>query len=661
MTLTQTLIVHGTGTQAGDTNEMRSVTDIFAPSIGRRNSPLHIGAVKANMGHGEAAAGIMGFMKTLLVLQKCYIPPHVGIKTRLNPALPGDLTERGVIIPYTGTAWQPNSERQRLTMVNNFGAAGGNTSIIMEEATPRPRTGQDKRQAQIITVSAKTAFSLSENIKRLIKYVEERPESSPSDISYSLTARKSHFSYRVSVVATTRINIIELLQPYVESSLYQTPNSAKQPPLAFAFTGQGTFYIGIATQLYRDSALFRRHLNQLDHLARSQKFPSFLSIVTKSCSLEDVSTVTMHLAIVCVEISLARLWASYGVTPHCVIGHSLGEYAALVVAGVLSDSAAVFLVGTRARLLETVCTPSTHGMLSVRTSVKSITDTASPLGIPFEIACINGPNETVVGGSLSDMKTLSDALGAAGHRALLLNVPHAYHTSQMDSLIDEFTRQSRAIEFKKPAIPIISPQHARVLDAGIPIGIEYLAASTRKTVDFSGALQNAWESGVLSTSTIWVEIGHHPTCSGFITRTLPSTRLACSSLHRDIEDWTTVAKSLSTLYEAGVDIDWNEYHSPFEQALRLVDLPTYAWKNTNYWIDYRGEWNLTKGRCEPEITPSPNTQAHFSSSIHRIISEHYSDTNAQVSAETSITDPNLQGVVDGHAMNGHGVASSVSI
>lgn len=203
------------------------------------------------------------------------------------------------------------------------------------------------------------------------------------------------------------------------------------------------------------------------------------------------------------------------------------------------------------------------------------------------------------------------------------------------------------------------PTSGRVLEAGDPVGIGYLTGSTRQTVDFSGALQNAWEAGVISTSTAWVEIGHHPTCSGFITRTLPSTRLACTSLHRDLKGWTTLAKALSALYEAGVDIDWNEYHSPFERALRLVDLPTYAWKNTNNWIDYRGEWNLTKGR-ELEIAPSPTTHPHISSSIHRIISEHYNDSKAHVSAETSITDPSLQDVVDGHAMNGHGVASSVS-
>ncbi|KAL9625057.1 MAG: hypothetical protein Q9160_000786 [Pyrenula sp. 1 TL-2023] len=656
--------MHGTGTQAGDGTEMRSVTSVFAPGtdghVRQRDSPLHIGSVKANVGHGEAAAGVMAFIKTMLALQKGIIPPHVGIKTRLNPALPGDLSNRNVLIPYKATSWGPSSKQTRLAMVNNFGAAGGNTSIIVEEAPLRPRTDEDKRKAQVITVSAKTAFSLHGNIKRLVDHLETSQDLSISDLSYTLSARKMHYNYRVSVLATSLIEAVDLLRPHVETSLAQAPVSGKQLPVAFAFTGQGTFYIGIGARLYRDSPLFRRLLDQFDSLARRQNFPSFLSIVAEHCRPEYVSTVTMHLAIVCVEIALARLWESFGVKPSVVIGHSLGEYAALTVAGVLSDSAAIFLVGTRAAILNSRCASETHGMLSVRTSVANIIQAAGDLR--FEIACINGPNETVVGGSLTEMEALSVALATAGHRAIRLDVAHAYHTNQMDTVLDDFVRQTKAIVYKKPSIPIISPLHARVLSITDSLDASYLAAATRGTVNFAGALNTAWESGVVSSSTIWLEIGHHPTCCGFISRTLPSTRLALSSLHRDSDNWTTLAKVLCALYSAGIDVDWNEYHRPFEQALRLVDTPTYAWNNKNYWIQYRGDWNLTKGRPGPEAesAPTSSVRGFQTSSIHRLISEQYSGSRAQLSAETSIIDLSLQGVVDGHAMNGCGVASSVS-
>ena len=653
--------MHGTGTQAGDGMEMSSVTSVFAPSAGShvrpRDSPLHIGSVKANVGHGEAAAGVMAFIKAMLVLQKGIIPPHVGIKTRLNPSLPGDLDQRNVNIPYTAASWGPSSEQTRLAMVNNFGAAGGNTSIIVEEAKPQPRTGEDPRPAQVITVSAKTALSLLENIKRLVDWVETQRDLSIADLSYTLSARKMHYNYRVSILATSRNEAVDLLRPHIETSLTQKPLSGKQSPVAFAFTGQGTFYTGIGAQLYRDSYLFRQQLGQLDSLARRQNFPSFLSIVAGTCRTDEVSTVSMHLAIVCAEIALARLWESLGVKPSLVIGHSLGEYAALSVAGVLSDGAAIFLVGTRATLLSSMCTSHTHGMVSVRTSVAEIVKAAG--GVPFEVACINGPNETVVGGSLGDMEAFSAAMAKSGHRTVRLDVAHAYHTSQMDQLLDEFARQTRAVVCKKPKIPVISPRHAKVLTPSDVVDVSYLAAATRGTVNFAGALNAAWESSVVSNSTIWVEIGHHPTLCGFISRTLPSTRLACPSLHRDSDNWTTMAKALCALYSAGMDIDWNEYHRPFEPALRLLDTPTYAWNNKNYWIQYRGDWNLTKGRGSAP-TPTLSVKGFQTSSIHRLVSEQYNGSKAILSAELSITDPSLREVVDGHAMNGFGVASSVS-
>ncbi|CAN9410790.1 unnamed protein product [Alternaria alternata] len=569
--------MHGTGTQAGDSNEMRSVTNVFAPSTGHirhPQSPLHIGTVKSNMGHGEAAAGIMAFVKTMLVFQKGIIPPHIGIKSRFNPALPGDLTKRNVVIPTTAADWAPNSDRKRLAMVNNFGAAGGNTSIIVEEAMPRSKKGDDARKLHVIVVSAKTAYSLQENLKALVDFIETRPELSIADLAYTLSARRNHYNYRVSILASSTAEAASSLRSHIETSLSQTPHSGKQPPIAFAFTGQGTFYIGIGTQLYRDSREFRQHIDRLDGLVRRQDFTSFLPIVAGTVQPKDVSIVTMNLAIICVEIALARLWESFGIKPSVVIGHSLGEYAALAVAGVLSESAAIFLVGTRAALLSSKCTARTHGMLSVRASVADVKRAGS--GIPFEISCINGPNETVLGGTLPSIEALSATLQAAGYRTFHLDLPHAYHTSQMDTITDELLRQTRSI--------------------------------------------------------------------------------------RDNDNWSTLTKSLCILYSAGVQIDWNEYHRPFEQALRLVDAPTYVWTNKNYWIQYRGDWNLTKGRAVSELQPAsapvPTVKGFQTSSIHRLTSEHYTESTATLSAESSITDPSLQGVVDGHAMNEYGVASS---
>lgn len=652
---------HGTGTGAGDPTEMRSVTSVFAPGQ-RRNTSLHIGSVKANVGHGEASAGIMSFIKTLLVFQKGQIPPHIGIKTGLNPSLPKDLDKRGVVIPLTATPWEASDGQKRLAMVNNFGAAGGNTAMILEEARPRPRVGKDSRPTHPIMVSAKTPFSLEQNLRRLVAFIEAHPDISIADLSYTLSARKMHYNYRVSILASSLEEVVTLLRKEIEAVVSQVPASLKQPAVAFAFTGQGTFYVGIGAQLYRDSRPFQRQLDQLDGIAQRQNFPSFLPIIKGTCIAKDVSTVSMHLAIVCVEIALTRLWSLFGITPSVVVGHSLGEYAALNAAGVFSDSDTIFLVGTRAVLLESKCTPATHGMLSIRASLDDIKKASG--GAYFEVACINGPEETVVGGPVAELEALANVLKGAGYRTIKLDVPHAYHTSQMQTLVDDFISSTKAVVPKRPRIPVISPRCSEVLTSGIDVS--YLAKATRETVDYVGCLHAARKSGVIPDSSVWVEIGHHPCCVSFIAKTLPGTLLTIPTLHRDQNNWATIGKALIGLYNAGASIDWSEYHSSFEQALRLVDTPNYAWNNKNYWIQYRGDWNLTKGQVLDGSNHSTNKVAQTvkgfrTTSIHEIRGENYFPTSAQILAESDMTDPALKDIIEGHAMNDYGVASSVSL
>lgn len=650
--------MHGTGTQAGDPTEMRSVTSVFAPhrNHARRSSPLHIGSVKANMGHGEAAAGIMAFIKTMLVFQKGIIPPHIGVKTGLNPALP-DLVKLDVAIPFKAMTWDSVPKRKRLAMVNNFGAAGGNTAMIIEEATLKPRLSHDTRHAHAITISAKTAQSLSMNISRLVDYIETSEGLSLADVAYTLSARRRHHEYRKSVVVKSLDDAAKQLRQHIETAITQAPTTVKRPPVAFAFAGQGNFYVGIGAQLYRDSSFFQAQLDQFDSLARRQNFPSFLPAIDTESNREMLPASSIHLAIVCVEISLARLFIALGVKPSIVIGHSLGEYAALAVAGVLSDSDTVFLVGKRAAILDSNCVGGTHSMVSVRASVADIKREAGEF--PYEVACINSPKETVIGGSVESLEAITGRLSKAGLRATRLDVPHAYHTSQMDSVVEDLHHQARGVTFNKPTIPIISPRDATFIQTGIAVDSSYLPTSLRKTVDFAGALSAAFEAGIVSRSTVWVELGHHPVCGGFISRTLPESRLVCSSLHRDNDNWVSLVKSLSSLYEVGLNIDWNEYHRPFEHALRLINAPTYAWSNKNYWIPYRGDWNLTKGQI-PDNPSLPAINDFQTSSIHRLYSETYDSSSTEIMAESEMTHSSLKSVIDGHAMNGYGVASSVS-
>ena len=339
--------LHGTGTQAGDYEEMSGVLDVYAPNTSprrRSDQTLHIGGVKANVGHGESVAGTTALIKVLLMLQKSSIPPHIGIKTEVNPRFPTDFDKRNVHIPFAQTAWPLSSEKRRLAAINNFGAAGGNTMMILEEAPLRqPIQSEDPRPSHVVAVSAKTKSALTANVQRLIDHLDNGDinTSSLSDIAYTTTARRYQHSYRVAITASdvdaARKNLesasstIEGLRPVGKSGV---------PSVAFAFTGQGASHQSMSLELYRDVPTFRDHIKHLDCLAQAQGFPSFVPALDGSQPQDhEHSPVITQLALVCMEIALAQYWASLGVVPDLVVGHSLGEYAAMHVAGVVRLSA----------------------------------------------------------------------------------------------------------------------------------------------------------------------------------------------------------------------------------------------------------------------------------------------------------------------------------
>ena len=315
-----------------------------------RTSPLYIGAAKANVGHGEAAAGVISFIKTLLVLQKEAVPRHVGIKNELTPHFPADAEARNLYIPYDTTPWLRSSGRKRIAVVNNFGAAGGNTCMVIEEGPVRVTEEVDPRTTHVISVSAKNSTSFRRNMENLINHLDSQPSPRLQDLAYTTTARKAHFRYRRAVAVSGMADLKAICAPYLDGREIVEPIKAESHSIAFAFTGQGSFYAGMAKQLFTDSATFRNHILTFDGIAKRQGFESFLPAILAGSN--DYTLIVRHLTIVCIEMALLRFFEDLGVTPKAVIGHSLGEISALFAASVICASDAIFLVGRRAQLLE---------------------------------------------------------------------------------------------------------------------------------------------------------------------------------------------------------------------------------------------------------------------------------------------------------------------
>ena len=428
----------------------------------------------------------------------------------------------------------------------------------------------------------------------------------------------------------------------------------------FAFTGQGSHYAGLAKQLFHDSRFFREELTRFNRIAEDQGYMSFLPLITGDSEIVgSLTPVQVQLGLVCVEICLARLWASWGIQPDIVVGHSLGEYAALNVAGVLSSVDTVHLVGRRASLLETRCNPGSHAMLAVHGRADAIRELLKESSSRCEVACVNGPQDLVIAGPSEETEKLAAVLVSTGFRTTKLNVPFAFHSAQVDPILNEFEAAVTSITFNAPRIPVISPLLGDVVRSRDAFTPEYFRRHAREPVNFFGALSTCSTSMQLDTGFSWIEIGPHPVCMGMMKATFGTSFSGLPSLRRKEDPWRTLIPALASLHQQGLTINWNTFHADFSEAHRLLELPSFAFDETNYWIKYRNNWALTKGDDHQQLTQVDSPQAPLTTSVHRILRKEIVGKKVSMTFESDFSDTLLHAIVMGHMVNGSGLCPSV--
>ncbi|KAL4759692.1 type I polyketide synthase [Aspergillus foveolatus] len=699
--------LHGTGTQVGDAVESESVLGFFAPP-GRRPHPdkrLHLGAVKSNIGHGEAAAGIASLIKVLLMYRNNMIPRHIGIRTTMNPVVAQQLANRNAGILSENRPWLATTAfRKRYAIVNSFGAHGGNTTLLLEDA-PSQHSQRDKNHSrrvvasnEVVCISAKSKASLRANIRALLAYLDTHKETDLRDLAYTTSARRMHHHIRIATSVSSTAQLRSFLQASADDvdAYAKHVATATKRPAVFAFSGQGCLYHGAAAQLFEQAPLFRDQVLQLDRIIQRLGFPSILATVagdaasvygsaryphrestlsseasndgsrSRTSTAPTVeSPLITQLALVVIQIALVQYWGLLGIKPSVVIGHSLGEYAALVAAGVLSIADALFLVGKRAELMLAVCEPGSHAMLSVRgASVDRIEELCrgSEKRYPFEVSCVNGLTDLVVTGLRGDMASLRDMLQSAGLKCVLLDIPFAFHSKQMSPILEDFENAAQQVTFKAPAIPVLSPLLGRCISEAHVINGKYLARATREPVDFVTALDSACADGAVNDKSIWIDIGPHPVCTSFASNHYgKAATQTFASLRRGDETLSTLTATLAALHCLGLPVAWNEYYDLTENPARLLHLDSYQWNYKNYWIPYEGSWTLDKAHAgqnsKNKVDNSAVTSAFFTSSVQQIISEEYDESMGRMEALSDLHHPDLQGTADGHKINGRSVVT----
>ena len=294
-------------------------------------------------------------------------------------------------------------------------------------------------------------------------------------------------------------------------------------------------------------------------------------------------------------------------------------------------------------------------MLAVKGAVSSIQDVLG--GTSCEVACINGPMETVLSGTVSEIEVLAEKITSQGLKCTKLNVPFAFHSSQVDSILESFEDLANAATFHTPEIPVISPLLNKVIRENGVISPNYLSKHCRQTVDFLGGLTAGTSEGLIDKKTVWVEIGAHPVCSGMVKSTIDSSVLTVSTLRRDEDSWKTIANTVRSLYLCGITPDWSAYHQDFESSVTILDLPSYGFDDKVYWLDYTGDWCLTKGNATTTV-PAIEAPKFSTTSIHHIVKEKVEGNTINVVAESDLSDPLLHAAVANHLVNGAGLCPS---
>ena len=532
--------------------------------------------------------------------------------------------------------------------------------MLLEDPPQRLVQGEDPRSHHVVAISARTLSSLRQNKERLLEYLSAKPHTRLADLSYTTTARRMHHVFRTALAAGSTQELMGIITKDLAGSV-EPSRTASRPSIAFAFTGQGSHYPGMGKQLFETCPNFRESILEFNGLCVRQGLPPFLDVITRSdANVKTTTPVQIQLSLVSLELALAMLWQSWGLTPDVVIGHSLGEYPALCIAGVLSVSDMLFLVGKRAELMQKKCTAHTHAMLAIQSPVKSVQEVLSAERVKScVISCLNSPSSTVVSGTVEEVKSLQERLQVDGVKTTLLEVPYAFHSPQMDPILEDFEAIAQNIRFAKPVVPVASTHRGQIIkDEGV-FGANYLVCQARQHVDFVGALQACVSNGLVDDRTLWVENGPGSVCLGLVRSTLelPPTR-AISSLKSTEDCWKTISRGVAIGYSAGVDVMWPDFHKPYDGALSLLDLPTYAFDLKDYWIQYgyEGDWALMKKEEQMTMESAPAPAPPFSMTcLQRVESETYSENEASVTFASDPTEPKLFSAIQGHLVHGVGL------
>ncbi|EED12747.1 polyketide synthase, putative [Talaromyces stipitatus ATCC 10500] len=607
---------HGTGTQAGDGTEASSLMSVFGGLSSIQS--VYLTSIKGNIGHAEAASGAASLAKLLLMLQNRTIPPQVGLK-RLNPKLER-LMAQNFHISTQAIEWKPPRNIPRRALLNNFGAAGSNATLIVEEYERRTpmKTRHEQRSTYMFILSAKTEQALRTLINRHKEFLQKNDQyDSIANICYTVTARRRLYVWRLSLAVSSSKDLLKQLND--EHSINQCVESIGSP-VTFVFSGQGGFYAGMAKSLLSTSSLFRDKVTECDQILKLFNLPSVIPILEGLSSPDSKLDFILwsQIASFVLEYAVAFLWLSWGVKPDLVIGHSLGEYAAMAFTEALSLKDSLGMIVRRAQLMVELCQCGQSGMLACESSVSFIGKIFASDGFQnLSIACDNGPTSCVVSGPNQDLDRLAQILRSQAVRCKSLDVAIGFHSDALEPIMKPLEEHCRDFVFHAPKFPMGSCLHGRLLDSS-ELEPSYIVQQTRGTVRFKRLLESLREARM--NSGIFIEIGPHPITLPMINSMFRDDGcLSLASIAKNEDAWATLCSSLREISDRGIPIRWREVFDGTDAT--VTDVPEYPFKSHSHYIPFSEMRHQTDDIAKQVISAKPNSFELLDSILYEMKSE----------------------------------------
>ena len=624
------LEAHGTGTAVGDPIELNAVASVYGR--GREaDRPLLTGSVKTNIGHLESAAGVAGLIKAVLAVKRGVIPKHLHFR---NPNPSFDWASQPLRVTSTMMDWPRRGQRPRLAGVNSFGISGTNAHLVVEEyldsdgepspergaagaaqpvavslpvpmaELPLPERKTGRRRTRFLPLSGKSEGALRELTKRYLSWLDKREaelfsagaawEPVLSDMSWTAGVGRSHFDHRAGVVFHDAKSLRERLIELAESGTGIEPRTATK--VAFAYTGQGSQWLGMGQALYKNEPVARAVLDRCEAVFREARGTSLLDVMFGRAGAHgDLGdTAWEQPALYVLECAMTALWASVGTRPSVVLGHSVGEIAAAQAAGVFSLEDGMRFAATRGTLLSGT---EQGGMGAIFAPAARVASEVEALntdsnGVGLSVAGDNGAH-IVVSGPTADVETILDRFESEGVRTRRLNTSRAFHSALVEPALDELEASLDGVTIGSLTITLISNLTGRVVEPGTTLDGSYWRRHAREPVAFASSVRSLADLGV----DLVVELGPHAVLGPMATLAWPESAtsqeatappVVLASLRRPPRDGSSPAPesgfidAAAEAYEAGLDISFEGLFAG--ETRRRISLPSYPFQRERYWV-----------------------------------------------------------------------------